>query len=392
MERKFSKREGAVAFVDDYTAWVVGKSAEANVLSIKEVVNHALAWELRSGATFEGEKTALIHFIKNCKLESNLPVNIKGTEVLLKDEVKILGVIMDSGLRFKNHIKKISGKGLRAALALKRMRALTPLAARQLFNATVVPVIDYASSIWMHAVGSATVKTIRQVQKLGGQAITGAFNTVAGGVVKAEAYISPRKARHWDKALKLLMDLYTLPANHPLSHLSSCPCKRFKSPLQRVCEETQGIYAGKLEKIQPYIINPWEPRIYYEKRIRKDKADAAATLLRGHHLLITTAAVENQHGIAYGITFAEKSVWIARGERLDNIRILNTYIAKLRTVAVALRCAQNKAPGNSVILVTSTNLAVLQALSNPGKQLGQCIIHSIYNIKREMEQRGCKIH
>ena len=26
---------------------------------IKEIVDHALAWELRSGATFEGEKTVL---------------------------------------------------------------------------------------------------------------------------------------------------------------------------------------------------------------------------------------------------------------------------------------------------------------------------------------------
>ena len=54
---------------------------------------------------------------------------------------------MDSELRYKNHIKKVSGKGLKAVLALKRMRALTPSAARQLFSATVTPVVDYASLI-----------------------------------------------------------------------------------------------------------------------------------------------------------------------------------------------------------------------------------------------------
>ena len=188
------------------------------------------------------------------------------------------------------------------------------------------------------------------------------------------------------------MDLYTLPADHPLSHSRIRLRKRFKSSLQRIYEGIQGIHPGKLEKIKPYVVAPWEPRIQYKKHIENGKADAATTLFREHHLLIITIAVENQHGIAYGITFAEKSVWVARGERLDNIRILNTYIAELQAIAVALRRAKDNAPLHSAILITATNLAVLQVLSNPGKQSGQCIVHSIYNIKREMEQRGYKIY
>ena len=38
-----------------------------------------------------------------------------------KEETKILGVVMDSKLRFKNHVKKVLSKELRAALALKRI-------------------------------------------------------------------------------------------------------------------------------------------------------------------------------------------------------------------------------------------------------------------------------
>ena len=59
VERRITYRGGAVAYIDDYTAWVVGRSAEENIAGIKEIIDHALAWELRSGATFEGEKTAL---------------------------------------------------------------------------------------------------------------------------------------------------------------------------------------------------------------------------------------------------------------------------------------------------------------------------------------------
>ena len=71
----------------------------------------------------------------------------------------------------------------------------TTAAARQLFNATVAPVIDYASAVWMHTLGPATTKTIRQIQKLGGQAITGAFSSIVGAVSEAEAHIPPVKIR-----------------------------------------------------------------------------------------------------------------------------------------------------------------------------------------------------
>ena len=42
VERQISNVKGAVAFVDDYTLWVTGESAEANLMGIKEVINHAL--------------------------------------------------------------------------------------------------------------------------------------------------------------------------------------------------------------------------------------------------------------------------------------------------------------------------------------------------------------
>ena len=102
-------------------SWVVGRSAEENITGIKEIVDHALAWELRSGATFESEKTALVHFTRNSRFQSSNPISIKGIEVSPCKETKILGVLMDSELRYKNHIKKVSGKGLKAVLALKRI-------------------------------------------------------------------------------------------------------------------------------------------------------------------------------------------------------------------------------------------------------------------------------
>ena len=50
--------EGDMGFVDDYTAWVVGNSAEENTAALQAcVIPRVVDWERKSGATFEAEKT-----------------------------------------------------------------------------------------------------------------------------------------------------------------------------------------------------------------------------------------------------------------------------------------------------------------------------------------------
>lgn len=55
--------------------------------------------------------------------------------------------MMDAKLKFKEHIARAAFKGLEAATELRRLRGLSPLTARQLFTATVAPVLDYASNV-----------------------------------------------------------------------------------------------------------------------------------------------------------------------------------------------------------------------------------------------------
>ena len=187
VEREITDREGLVAFIDNYTVWVTGNHVRENRLNLSRIVDEPLIWERRSGATFEEGKTAYIHFTRNSKLLDTDPIDIKGTAQSPQQEVKILGILMDSGLRYKTHRTVTGTKGLKAAMALKGMRSLTPSSARQLFHATVAPVINYASTVWAHTLGFSADKTFRHIQKLGAQAVTGAFNSVARGVLEAEA-------------------------------------------------------------------------------------------------------------------------------------------------------------------------------------------------------------
>lgn len=178
VQRKIDMNGGSIAFVDDYNAWVTGPSAEGNLRRIQDIVDDALAWEKRSGATFEADKTALIHFTRNADRTSAAPITIKGKRVAPKPEVKILGVLMDAELRYRGRIAKAATRGLEAAMALKRLRTISPTIARNLFRTTVAPVMDYAAGVWMHAAKLPVMKALNRVQRIGAQAITGVFSTV----------------------------------------------------------------------------------------------------------------------------------------------------------------------------------------------------------------------
>ena len=150
----------------------------------------------RSGATFEGEKTILIHFTRRADRNSTTPATIKGETITPSNTAKILGVVMDAELRYTQHIANAATKGLRAVMALRRLRMVSPSTARQLFGATVAPVLDYASNVWMHTCGWKTMPSMNRVQRIRAQAITGSFCTVATAIAEAEASIRRIRERH----------------------------------------------------------------------------------------------------------------------------------------------------------------------------------------------------
>jgi hypothetical protein len=141
---------------------------------------------------------------------------------------------MDSQLRYKQHIVNATTNGLLAAMALKRLRLVSPSTARQLFGATVAPVVDYASNVWTHACEGKAKALMNRVQRVGAQAIIGAFRTVATSVAEAEASIRTVEERHAERATTLWVNLRTLSGTNPLSKLGTKESQRFISPLRKI--------------------------------------------------------------------------------------------------------------------------------------------------------------
>ncbi|KJK89308.1 hypothetical protein H633G_06807 [Metarhizium anisopliae BRIP 53284] len=181
-----------------------------------------------------------------------------GQTVRPKETAKVLGVVLGTGLRYKQHIAEAAAKGLPAAMQLKRLRGLSPRVARQLFTAAVAPAMDYASNVWSHACGEKKETLwLNQAQAIGAQAVTGAFRSVATAVAEAEAGIAPVLERHAKTAAKNWVNLPTLPREHPLARLNMRICRRFTSPMQKMAELCKEVAGQRLEVIQEFAMEPW---------------------------------------------------------------------------------------------------------------------------------------
>ncbi|KAG2000899.1 hypothetical protein GB937_010722 [Aspergillus fischeri] len=97
---------GASAFIDDYFCWRVGRSAEENLAKIQlEDIPHIKAWAQQTGSCFATEKTELIHITRRRSEQLQGQVVINRKTIKPSPTAKLLGVIFNHELWWKEHIQ-----------------------------------------------------------------------------------------------------------------------------------------------------------------------------------------------------------------------------------------------------------------------------------------------
>jgi hypothetical protein len=389
VQRPIDSQGGAIAFVDDFTAWVTGPTVQSNREGITTIINEALDWEKRSGATFEADKTAIIHFAPKARKVDQEPFTVKGQTVEPKNKVKILGVLMDTRLKYKEHIARAASKGLEAAMELRRLRGLSPATARQLFTATVAPVVDYASNVWMHAFKNKNIGPINRVQRVGAQAIVGTFLTVATSVAEAEAHIATAQHRFWRRAVKMWVDLHTLPETNPLRR-NTDRIRKFRryhrSPLYQVADALKNIAMESLETINPFTLAPWEARV------QTDEPISEGSIVPGGSMQIAFSSSARNELVGFGVAI-EKQPPRYRKVRLKTLSVTlgarteqNPFSAELAAMAHTLKTLVGLKDFR-ITLITSNKAAAL-TLTNPRQQSGQEFVCQIYKLMRRLQRHG----
>jgi hypothetical protein len=146
---RINKSEGSIGFIDDYNACVTGPSAAGNTRKLQtQLLPRAEKWARQSGAIFEADETAFIHFVRPLQPDRG-PTNhlVFGNKTIApKCSVKILGVTLDSGLSMNEHVSKAVAKAIDKCMALRKIRGVRPAQMRQMYTAAIVPTTDYAAS------------------------------------------------------------------------------------------------------------------------------------------------------------------------------------------------------------------------------------------------------
>ncbi|KYK54122.1 hypothetical protein DCS_06079 [Drechmeria coniospora] len=259
VQKRISNNGGSIAFVEDFSAWVTVPTAESNRNGIQSIIDGALDWEKRSGATFEAEKTSFIHFTRIAERDSDLSLIIKGNDVKLKSNVKLLGVIMDKALRCqsgrqgagRSHVFETTEDGFATAM-------------------------DYASNVWSRAYGVKEAAWIGRAQRIGAQAVTRGFRTVATVVAEAEAGVQSFRERHVEAAAKFWIRMRTLPETHPLTSLRPKLNRRYASLMQKLALAMGSRDTKRLEVIREFALAPWDERVqatYKADRVEVLKSD-----------------------------------------------------------------------------------------------------------------------
>ena len=156
------------------------------------------------------------------------------------------------------------------------------------------------------------------------------------------------------KSSTWLVDLCSLPPDHPLSKLDLKSRGKFKSPLQRIEQKYRKIKQQIIEKIRPYIIAPWEPRIEYIKvedfTIKPPSPGKAR---------ITSTVVKKSGKTAFGVTVSLHQFTVSVGAQVGNVKNQNLYTAELQALSIVLELLAVQRSSLSAVTVITANLLVL---------------------------------
>src|ERR1700709_1053619 len=184
----------SVGLADDLAVLVVAKYLE----QVEQIANESaeiIRRRLESvGLTLADHKTEVL-LVSRRKVMERVTVKVGNQTIESKDEIKYLGVMLDSRLNFKAHTKYACEKASKMYNALARMLANTggPRSSRRILLARVITSsLLYGAQIWADALHlQENKKKMQSVQRLTAIRVSSAFRTVSSDAANVIAGMMP---------------------------------------------------------------------------------------------------------------------------------------------------------------------------------------------------------
>ncbi len=188
----------AIGFADDVNMLAYGRSTESNCRILEAGHARCLDWARRHGMKFAPSKYELIHFTRSRRFNLQASVHLGDTEKKPSPDIRVLGVWLDTKLRWTAHCREVQRKANAQVGALTRLTASTWGAsfprARQVYSAVVRPVLAYGAGIW-HSPGTNSARglaaKLQPTQNKCLRVVAGAYRATLVRALETETYIPP---------------------------------------------------------------------------------------------------------------------------------------------------------------------------------------------------------
>lgn len=155
-------------YADDHQIYHAGADQAAVTSQLKDSANLATTWydsNLLAG-NLKKYQVLNLGFTQN---DSNICVNDVVIET--KDNIILLGVVLDSKLNFSEHVISICKKASQRIGVLMRLRNLIPMKSKLiLFKSAILPFLTYCHLVW-HFCKASDTRKLERLQERGLRAV-----------------------------------------------------------------------------------------------------------------------------------------------------------------------------------------------------------------------------
>ena len=213
-------------YADDCSMWVQGRHILPLVETMQTALDRICRWTDYWGFVFSPPKCQAIVFrryMKERELDNIPDLRIYNETVTYSEDVKFLGVILDSRLNMKKHAQYIKAKALKRISILKclsgRNCGADRLTLLRLYKAMIRPILDYGCQI-LEGPGNTAIESLDSVQNACLRIATGALRTspIVPLLVESDTY--PLRLRRLDLTIRYCIKA-KCQENHPCHVLTT---------------------------------------------------------------------------------------------------------------------------------------------------------------------------
>lgn len=373
---------GKTLYVDDLAIFFSSPCMDTIEETLQAAIDRLVHQANIIGFQFSVEKTQCIHF---CRLRSDHRdplLNMYSRQLVCKDTIKFLGLILDKKLYWDAHIKDLVTRCKRALDPIRALSSINWGCDREIllkvYKSFVLSKMDYGCTIY----GAARPTKLAKLDSVHGTAIRlalGAFRTSPHSSLYCEAGIPPLRYRREQLIANYGVNIWSQPnhpnykiffknyADSPFAHRSTIT-RPTGVRFQEFLDKFDTILPSVYEKTQ-WEVPPWDstsPKVHLECLYLDKRAASQATIhstlatILGkypcHHAIYTDGS-KNMQGVGSAFTYGEQSSYHWSLPPLASV-----YTAEQYAIWQALLFVGTLEIGQYLIL--SDSLSSLQAMND----------------------------